>query len=102
MTTTTGAVTLTATTSGRAPFTTSSISAAQLNDAAKDDGTVADWQGDAAIRAAILAAFATAGEPLPATDTVSSAAKFMATDGSQALRTGDRVRVKALLSSPRA
>ena len=51
---------------------------------------MADWQADAAIaRAAILAAFAAAGEPLATTDTVATAAKFTAADGSQALRTGD-------------
>ena len=92
LTTTTGGVTLSATTAAVPPFSTSAVTAAQLDNLAKSDDTVADWNGDATIRQTISTAFAANSITLPTTDLISTAALYTTADGTKSLKTGDLVR----------
>ena len=78
-----------ATTAAAPPFSSSAVTAAQLDDVAESDDTVADWNGDAVIRQSIVTMFAANAIVLATTDTVSTAALYTTADGTKSLKTGD-------------
>ncbi|MFL5755287.1 MAG: hypothetical protein ACJ77N_03225, partial [Chloroflexota bacterium] len=63
-----------------------------FDDVAKSDNTVADWNGDAVIRQAIVTMFAAHGITLATSDSISTAARYTTDDGTKLLKRGDLVR----------
>ena len=70
VTSTVGAITVSAMSQGRRLFDLTTLTAAQLDDAGTVDGTSADATDDAALKITLSNAFAAGGEPLPGTITV--------------------------------
>ncbi len=92
ITTSVGGVTVSATTAAAPPFSSSAVTAANLDDVAKSDDTVADWNGDAVIRQAIVTMFAAHGITLATSDSISTAARYTTDDGTKSLKRGDLIR----------
>ena len=93
VTTDAAGVAVRAETVGGLNFSSGQVTAGHLDDAAESDDTVADWEGDEAIRQAIVAMFLSAGGIVLATvDSTSTAANFTTFDGDQVLGTGALVR----------